>query len=643
MDDILPVDVFYDERYFANAKYFAKAKSGKSIRSKQRPALPQALRAFGDIVLIMKQAGWKSPHPNNSGKSAENKYQSLHELAEAAEKNQEVRKMSKPKIKPEDLYLHWWSMLYFEEHARKYNITREKKEFLKNRQHSFGWCHRLDVGTTGLMLLALTKEAYDYMRNEWHQQNVFRKYMCLAVGKIDWHSFLFMAGIKVDNVNIGGKGKGKGKGYSKSSVDQREGKNAQTFVEAIAHYEYEGKIYTLATCEIFTGLTHQIRCHMAGLGYPLVGDVNYQPGGRKNGGEGLWLNRPFLHSVAKMIPLPNGEHIVALATPPADLIDMLKRMKFVGRGCNDPSSEKILPRPLRVKFPSEEHEAEGFTGGITADLPWFLEHGADCYIPVEGPRDDAVELLFSFRSHITMDMRGVNDVCTKVKQGCGTEMDNIMDSFLVAAYDPGKASTEEKEGSPRRRVRDRSASGRSDRGDRERGGQKRRSSSVPYARAHRARERGPSRGRGAPVRSSPRFVRHQHQHTAKESTPSTPQRSPRHVDSTPSREEEKKSSSSFRLGIRSRIPPKERWSRLSFHKSHTRDRIYPPKERWSRLSFQHKSNRLHSMLPRYRDTALRRDGRSWAYRGQGRDMIGHRGRHRQKEVLRTGSSKRGNI
>jgi len=128
-----------------------------------------------------------------------------------------------------------------------------------------GIVHRLDKDTTGLMVIAKSLEAHNYLVSELEQRNIKREYLALCRGRIT-------AG-KTINKHLGRHPTHR----TKMSVLSPQQSGAKS---AVTHYRVVDRVsaYTLVRCELETGRTHQIRVHMAYEKFPLVGDQTY--GGR---------------------------------------------------------------------------------------------------------------------------------------------------------------------------------------------------------------------------------------------------------------------------------------------------------------------------------------------------------------------------
>ena len=144
----------------------------------------------------------------------------------------------------------------------------------KNRP---GIIHRLDKNTSGLLLVANTKEAYEFFTEEMSKRNIKRFYKALVFGVPD-------GPVGVIDAPIGRSTKNR-----KKMAIVSNGKHAITTYK----FEDEWKVpnVSLLEVEIETGRTHQIRVHLSSIGNPVVGDDVY--GGNRND---FGLKRQFLHA-----------------------------------------------------------------------------------------------------------------------------------------------------------------------------------------------------------------------------------------------------------------------------------------------------------------------------------------------------------
>ena len=137
-----------------------------------------------------------------------------------------------------------------------------------------GIVHRLDLDTSGLMVVAKTQQAHQRLTEQLKNREFEKGYLAMAVGLVTPDSGTIDAPIARDPRH-----------RQRMAVDAG-GRAARTHYETLE--ELEG--HTLLNLVLETGRTHQIRVHLAYLGYPLLGDAVY-------GKAHPLIGRQFLHAV----------------------------------------------------------------------------------------------------------------------------------------------------------------------------------------------------------------------------------------------------------------------------------------------------------------------------------------------------------
>ncbi len=173
-----------------------------------------------------------------------------------------------------------------------------------------GIVHRLDVGTSGVMVVAKSERAYTSLKRQFKDRTVDKIYHAVVQGQLDplrgtidapidrhpHHDYRFA-------VVAGGK----------PSITHYE------TLEAFAHA-------SLVEVHLETGRTHQIRVHMSAMRHPCVGDLTY--GADPTLSKRLGLERQWLHAVTLGFEHPSsGDRIVVTSEYPADLATALARLR----------------------------------------------------------------------------------------------------------------------------------------------------------------------------------------------------------------------------------------------------------------------------------------------------------------------------
>ena len=174
-----------------------------------------------------------------------------------------------------------------------------------------GIVHRLDAGTTGMMVVARSQRAYDSLIAALTEHEVGREYIALAWGHFDSPTAVVDAAMGRDP-----------RDPMRMAV-VHNGKWARTHLEVETEFNHPA-LLTLVRCSLETGRTHQIRVHLAAVGHPVVGDAMY--GGAKSA---LVAPRPMLHARRLTLIHPgSGEEMSFEATLPADMAAIIAKCSF---------------------------------------------------------------------------------------------------------------------------------------------------------------------------------------------------------------------------------------------------------------------------------------------------------------------------
>jgi len=185
---------------------------------------------------------------------------------------------------------------------------------INNFQFRNGIVHRLDKETSGILLVAKTKEAFYELQRQFKERLVHKAYIALSHGRVNQEKGVISETVgrlpwRRDRFGV-----------------LAGGRDAVTSYEVVERFKSEkrNEEFTLLKLKPETGRTHQIRIHLKHLGNPIVGDEFYA--GRKTARKDRkWCNRLFLHAgeITFIHLVTNAE--VNFASPlPQDLTDILK-------------------------------------------------------------------------------------------------------------------------------------------------------------------------------------------------------------------------------------------------------------------------------------------------------------------------------
>lgn len=177
-------------------------------------------------------------------------------------------------------------------------------------QERQGIVQRLDVGTSGLMVLAKSERAYSVLKQAFRDRVVKKTYHAIVQGHPD------PAAGTIDTP------------IARSTKHDYKFTISQAGKRAITHYQTLELLPTAALLEVGleTGRTHQIRVHFSHFRHPLVGDMLY--GADPKIAQKLKLDRQWLHAVALGFAHPiSGEELNFQSEYPADLAKSLEALR----------------------------------------------------------------------------------------------------------------------------------------------------------------------------------------------------------------------------------------------------------------------------------------------------------------------------
>ncbi|OIR03481.1 ribosomal large subunit pseudouridine synthase C [mine drainage metagenome] len=174
--------------------------------------------------------------------------------------------------------------------------------------------HRLDRETSGLLLLAKKRAALTRLHDMFRDGAIHKRYLALIRGR--WQNPLQHVRLPLLKYLTA-------EGERRVSVSD-EGRASHSIVRLLARWEN----FSLVEVELKTGRTHQIRVHLAHLGFPLAGDDKYGdfPANRELAKTGL--KRMFLHAASLSFKHPLSAQEISLKAPlPSELRDFLARLE----------------------------------------------------------------------------------------------------------------------------------------------------------------------------------------------------------------------------------------------------------------------------------------------------------------------------
>jgi 23S rRNA pseudouridine1911/1915/1917 synthase len=162
---------------------------------------------------------------------------------------------------------------------------QEKSSTLDKDDQRSGIVHRLDRGTSGVIILAKNEEAQKHFQKQFAKRNVKKTYVALVPGTVSPQEAVIDIPVARNNAD------------PKRFKVSKFGKPAQTLYKTLKTFTFQGKEYTEVELKPKTGRTHQIRLHLKYLDKPIIGDDFY---------DGLKADRLYLHAIELEITMPDS-------------------------------------------------------------------------------------------------------------------------------------------------------------------------------------------------------------------------------------------------------------------------------------------------------------------------------------------------
>ena len=166
--------------------------------------------------------------------------------------------------------------------------------------------HRLDLDTSGCLLIAKKRAALRELHEQFRKNQVSKSYQALLVGRLQKQRQIVQAPIRKDRDKNG----------ARKVLVASDGKQALTDIRSIQYWNQ----YTHVECRPRTGRTHQIRVHTRFIGHPIIGDQRYGNTTANEIAKAKGLKRQFLHASSLCFQHPESlERITLDSALDADL------------------------------------------------------------------------------------------------------------------------------------------------------------------------------------------------------------------------------------------------------------------------------------------------------------------------------------
>lgn len=180
--------------------------------------------------------------------------------------------------------------------------------------------HRLDRETSGLLLIGKKRSALTRLHDQFRDGVIEKRYLALVKGR--WRDQL--RNVKLPLLK-----------YLTEEGERRvrvspEGKEAHSIMRLQGHWKTPWGDFSLLEVELRTGRTHQIRVHLAHLGFPIAGDEKYGDFAFNRDLQKHGLKRMFLHAASIRLPHPSSGEVLSLAAPlPQELAGFVTKIEKI--------------------------------------------------------------------------------------------------------------------------------------------------------------------------------------------------------------------------------------------------------------------------------------------------------------------------
>jgi 23S rRNA pseudouridine955/2504/2580 synthase len=180
--------------------------------------------------------------------------------------------------------------------------------------------HRLDRETSGILLVGKKRSALKVLHDMFRQGGADKRYLALVAG--EWTEKLKDVRLPLDKFLTEG-----GERRVAVAAEPDEGRYAHSVFRKVD----SGRRFSLVEAQIKTGRTHQIRVHLAHLGFPIAGDDKYGDFALNKSVAPQGLKRMFLHAWRMRFPHPITGQTLSFEVPlPRELAGFIDRLKAAG-------------------------------------------------------------------------------------------------------------------------------------------------------------------------------------------------------------------------------------------------------------------------------------------------------------------------